>query len=60
MWKFFVVPAVFAIAAYATLSGAGALDVVKFILVLLLALCLLAIYAFVAKLNKNNDVGNSF
>lgn len=53
MFRFLLFPAVLAIAAYATFSGEGLLNAAKFGFVLLLALCVLIVYAFAAKTNRD-------
>ena len=53
MLRLLLFPAVLAIAAYATFSGEGLLNAAKFGFVLLLALCVLIVYAFAAKTNRD-------
>ena len=55
MLRFLIAPAVFAVVAYATLSGADLSDTVKFALILIIALTAVAIYAWAARAKRLSD-----
>lgn len=55
MLRFLLFPAVLAVVAYATLSGADLSDIIKFGFVLLIALCTAVIYAWAARAKRRSD-----
>ena len=55
MLRFLLFPAVLAVVAYATLGGADFSDIIKFGSVLLIALCVTVIYAWVARAKRRSD-----
>jgi ABC-type dipeptide/oligopeptide/nickel transport system permease subunit len=55
MLRFLLFPAVLAVVAYATLGGADLSDIIKFGVVLLIALCTAIIYARAARAKHRSD-----
>ena len=55
MLRFLLFPAVLAVVAYATLSGADFPGILKFGSVLLIALCTAVIYAWAARAKRRSD-----
>jgi len=55
MLRLLLFPAVLAVVAYATLSGADFSDIIKFGAVLFLALCVAVIYARAVRAKRRSD-----